>query len=132
MEVFDFKTTFMPATEIQERGDRCPKHWEPRDDSIKKWICNPHVIDSFTLLVLRSYQKERQPTPACVKEDTLRFKGSAGEPMIDRFSEVVSYVDNVREVVFTDQIKIALDKAGVAGATHTSKHSSPHPHTHTF
>ena len=41
------------------------------------------------------------------------FKGPAAERTIDRFKEVIHYVDNPEVKVFSEQIKIALELAGL-------------------
>jgi hypothetical protein len=115
LEVFNFKTTFEHKDEIESRGESCPRHWAVRDDNIKRWIQTPAVIDAFTMLILEAYEEERHQPPPCVKQDTQQFKGSDGEKMIDRFKEVVQYVDDHRKQVFTEQIKLTLERSGVQG-----------------
>jgi hypothetical protein len=113
LEVFKFKTTFVDKSDIDDRGEEaCPKHWATKDDSIKQWIKRDEVIDAFTLLVLEAYQSKRLIMPACVKADTLMFQGPVGVQSIDRVAEIVKYTDDSKSIVFTDEIKMAMQEAG--------------------
>ena len=112
--VFNFHSTFVPLSEIQKRGDDCPKHWKPEDPNIKRWIREPAVLDAFTLLVLGAWTTELLPMPLCVAEQTKQFCGSASEKEFDRFAEVVQYDANTScPNLFVDEIKLALEQAGV-------------------
>jgi hypothetical protein len=101
-------------SEIQKRGDDCPKHWKQEDPNIKRWIQEPAVLDAFTMLVLGAWTIELLPMPPCVAQQTKQFCGSASEKEFDRFAEVVQYDANTScPNLFVDEIKLALEQAGV-------------------
>jgi len=117
LEVFDYKTTFVEDSLLQDKkgANNCPKNWRVRDSNVKQWICSPEVINAFTRLVLQAYKPDSLPTPPCVQEDTKQFMGPTGEAMIDRVREVIAYVDDPSKKAFTSQMKLALERAGVTG-----------------
>lgn len=117
MLVFEFHSAYHPKDVIDARmeKDDCHSHWKVADSEIKtKWTCRPDIIDAFTMMVLDAYESVKLPPPECVKKHTANFCEAASMHEIDRFREVVSYTDieNVSDV-FVDEIKIALDKAGL-------------------
>jgi len=117
VEVFPFHSSFHPLSDIQARGDTCPKHWRVADLDIKRvWAVDPLVLDAFTIMVLEAWGKDPLPTPQCVSQHTMQFNGPAGEAEIDRFAEVVKYnPSTVKSTVFVEEIKLALELAGVKG-----------------
>ena len=117
LEVFEFYSAFHPASEIAARGDTCPRHWREADPNIKtEWVPRPDVIDAFTMMVLEAWKPDRLDPPECVAKHTKHFSASASVPEIDRFKEVVKYTPNTTATkVFTDEIKLALENAGLKG-----------------
>jgi len=70
------------------------------------------------MTVLGAWTLNLLPTPGSVSQHTKHFKESASEAEIDRFAEVVRYDPTTANTkVFTDEIKIALDIAGVKGVS---------------
>jgi hypothetical protein len=115
LDVFGFDSAFVSAVEIQARGDKCPKHWKPADPDIKRRIRDPDVIDAFTMLVLEAYTKEMLVPPECVSIHTKKFTGAASVRDIDRIAEVVKYDPNPNSKVFLEEMKLALENAGMQG-----------------
>jgi len=119
LDVFDFYTSFHPQDEMDARGDSCPKHWKAADPNIKTlWVTDPLVLDAFTMTVLVAWTLNLLPAPDSVSQHTKQFKESASEAEIDRFAEVVRYdPTTVNTKVFVEEIKIALEHAGVKGVS---------------
>jgi hypothetical protein len=115
LQVFSFQSAFIPANEMEERGDTCPRHWKPEDSDIKTWINTPENIDAFTMFVLGNYDTSKCPVPECVSMHSNRFKGASSVRDIDRFAEVVKYNANPKNRVFTAEIIMALNDAGLKG-----------------
>ena len=117
LEVFQFHCSFHPACEIQARGGTCPKHWRVADPNIKHtWVRQPAVLDAFTKMVLEAWKPDLLAPPTCVTEHTMHFNGPASVAEIDRFAEVVKYdPSTVKTRVFVEEIKLALENAGLRG-----------------
>lgn len=117
LEVFEFNAAYHTKEAIEARGDVCYKHWKEADADIKtKWIPRPDVIDAFTVMVVRAWKSTKLPPPKCVVNHTRDFNAAASIPEIDRVKEVVKYTPSTAVPnVFTDEIKLALDRAGLVG-----------------
>jgi hypothetical protein len=102
----------------REGGRDIPVHWTTADPNIKEWIKNPDVIDAFIRIVLDAYSgPNRQRPPACVIDDTHRFRGPSTETDIDRIGEILKYIDDPSKRVFSEQIKMALEDSGLQGTS---------------
>eukprot|EP00282_Hemiselmis_andersenii_P035151 CAMPEP_0169443752 /NCGR_PEP_ID=MMETSP1042-20121227/9536_1 /TAXON_ID=464988 /ORGANISM="Hemiselmis andersenii, Strain CCMP1180" /LENGTH=825 /DNA_ID=CAMNT_0009555027 /DNA_START=496 /DNA_END=2973 /DNA_ORIENTATION=- len=119
LDVFDFYSSFHPQDEIDARGDSCPKHWKPADPNIKTvWATDPLVLDAFTITLLEAWNVNHFPAPDSVSQHTKQFMEAASESEIDRFAQVVKYdPSTVNTTVFTEEIKIALERAGFGGVS---------------
>mmetsp|Transcript_36926 Transcript_36926/g.92763 ORF Transcript_36926/g.92763 Transcript_36926/m.92763 type:complete len:826 (-) Transcript_36926:213-2690(-) len=119
LEVFDFHSSFHPESEIVARGDSCPSNWRVADPNIKSvWAVNPLVLNAFTMMILEAWTPNPLPPPNSVSQHTKQFKESASEAEIDRFAEVVRYDPTTANTkVFVEEIKIALEHAGVKGVS---------------
>ena len=117
LEVFEFYSAFHSASEIEARGDNCPRHWREADPNIKtKWLPRSDVIDAFTMMVLGAWKPDRLDPPECVAKHTKNFSAAASVPEIDRFKEIVKYTPSTAVTkVFTEEIRLALDRAGLKG-----------------
>mmetsp|Transcript_45675 Transcript_45675/g.109968 ORF Transcript_45675/g.109968 Transcript_45675/m.109968 type:complete len:154 (+) Transcript_45675:589-1050(+) len=70
------------------------------------------------MTVLGAWTLNLLPTPGSVSQHTKHFKESASEAEIDRFAEVVRYDPTTANTkVFTEEIKIALERAGFGGVS---------------
>ena len=67
-------------------------------------------------MVLGAWKPTKLPPPECVVNHTRDFSAAASIPEIDRVKEVVKYTPSTDVPnVFTDEIKLALDRAGLVG-----------------
>jgi len=120
LQVFEYNTVFQPSYVIEERGDKCPKHWKVADPDIKKvWIQRPDIIDAFTMMVLGAWKPELLKPPAIVIENTKQFNGAAAVSEYDRFAEIVKYDPrNSRDTEFlSDELALILSNAGLKDMT---------------
>ena len=124
LEVLAFDNVFMPAHEMQSRGDQCPKHWREADLDIKPWIRRtPAVVDAFIKFVLGAYTKDMRVPLESVSRSTEQVAGAASIRDIDRFAEVVRYDPKPNSKVFVGEVQLALEVAGMAGlSTHQISH----------
>jgi hypothetical protein len=117
LEVFNFQTKFVDQETFESAGPKRQRHWMMSDPGLKKWIRQPEVVDAFTHVVLKAYTSTRLLQPECVKQDITNFKGPAAEDIVDRIKEVVVYSPNENDKVFTEQIKLCLEQAGLETMT---------------
>jgi hypothetical protein len=115
LEVFHFTSAFVSKQEMESKGKSCPKHWKEADAVIKTWINTPEVIDAFTMIILGAYSTKAEVPPVVSGHSDL-FKGESAVHVLDRVAEVVKY-DTSGPNMFTDEVKLKLEDAGITGLT---------------
>ncbi len=64
--MFDYQSKFVDKNELIEGSPV----YKLKNNKIKEYISTNKYIDAFILIILNSFEEERQPMPQCVKEDT--------------------------------------------------------------
>ena len=110
----DFKTKFVPASEISNRGSSCPLHWKAEDKDIKEWIKQERVIDAFIWILLKAYGDGTiNDPPKSVKDFTYQFTEGANRAEVDKVADILKYNADDKSKVLMEEIKHAIKQANI-------------------
>lgn len=122
VRVFKFPNKFIQSDEFDKLDPRSIlPHWKKADDGIKGWIGKDRSVqDAFVRMVFEAYTTNGYEMPRCVKEDTLKFKGSEATDLCVRLAEVLEYDSHsFKSGVFFSEIRESFKLAGMPDMSDT-------------